>query len=109
MESDEKFITMKLFKNGNRFVAEIRNSAKKKPSVIGNVLKTTKKDKELHGVGIKSIEAAVKRCNGCLDWSYDEKQRIFEANVVLIVPSQKSKDEKEENCQSKENMEYSTN
>ncbi len=87
IHSEKPFIYFHSSFNNKRFsVVEIENSSEVEPKVLDGKLKTHKDNKEMHGIGIKSIQKTLKKYNGLLDWSYDEKQKIFHASVIIEVP-----------------------
>lgn len=83
-ESGEKKICLGITTKNNSFVVvKISNSSDKMPVVINSVLQTTKENERLHGIGISSIKKVIKKYDGMLDWSYDERQKSFSTTVVL--------------------------
>ncbi|HBB28497.1 MAG TPA: ATP-binding protein, partial [Clostridiales bacterium] len=44
---------------------------------------TTKKDENNHGFGLNSVQNAIKKYNGLLDITYDEK--LFLVNILLYT------------------------
>lgn len=83
-ESDEKKIFLNVRQINESFVViKINNSSDKKPVVINSKLKTTKENDKLHGIGMSSIKKVVKKYEGVLNWSYDEKNKMFNTTVVL--------------------------
>lgn len=66
-------------------IIKIQNSCDKSPTTLNKKLLTGKKEKELHGFGVESITRAVKHYDGVLDWSYDEKNKIFELTIAIPI------------------------
>lgn len=62
---------------------EISNPAQNNPIDEEGKLKTTKADKENHGLGIKSIKATVEKYKGILNYEYNDG--IFTLNIMLPV------------------------
>ncbi len=61
----------------------ITNSCDLAPKSSNNHLITTKTDKKIHGVGIKSVIKTLKKYNGDYDWRYDSLNKTF-TSIVMI-------------------------
>ena len=61
----------------------ITNSCDIAPKSSNNHLLTTKTDKKIHGVGIKSVIKTLKKYNGDYDWRYDSLNKTF-TSIVMI-------------------------
>lgn len=61
----------------------MENTADKKPLVIDGKLRTHKKNKDLHGIGMNSIRRTLTRYDASLDWSYNADNKIFSVTIVL--------------------------
>lgn len=48
---------------------------------------TTKKDKTLHGIGIRSVKMAAKKYNGSVEFTPDEASKTFSVSVTLYQPN----------------------
>lgn len=81
-DSVEKRIELTINKVNGFDIITCTNSCDKKPQAIGKMLKSTKTDDGLHGLGVKSIRRIVKKYNGDFEWSYDENTKEF---VVCIA------------------------
>lgn len=46
-------------------------------------LETTKKDKNMHGIGLRSIEKIVSSKNGKINYSYDTNKKIFVTTIFI--------------------------
>ncbi len=87
IQSEQPFIYFHSYMNNKRFtVIEIENSSETVPEVIEGKLKTQKENKEMHGIGIKSIQKTLSKYNGLLDWHYDEERKVFRASVIIGFP-----------------------
>ncbi len=64
-------------------VIKIENNCDIPPKVSDNLLITGKADTEMHGVGMKSIEASVKNYQGNISWSYDEERHFFQTVIMF--------------------------
>ena len=80
-QSTEKKITLNTAKVNTYDSLTVINSCDIPPD---KELKTTKKNKQLHGLGIKSIQKAVKKYDGELAWKYEENNKRFKATVILL-------------------------
>lgn len=80
--SDERFITLETdFRNGYSVIIA-RNSCPENIKLTVNELpKTTKKNKQLHGFGLKSVLNTVKKYNGDID--FDCENKVFLATAML--------------------------
>lgn len=59
----------------------LQNSCLKAPSANGEKLLTNKKEKEIHGYGMKSVERAVEKYKGQLMWGYETGQ--FKISILI--------------------------
>lgn len=66
----------------------ITNSCDVEPKSINEKLLTTKKDKRLHGIGLKSVMKTLKEYSGDYDWEYDSQNKIF-TSIVMLSNSKK--------------------
>ena len=90
-ESEKKEIYVDLYTVNNSFSAvRVENYAEKEPIVLDGLLRTQKKNTDIHGIGIKSINNSLKKYNSQLTWSYDKSKKFFRALVLIHIP--KSKD-----------------
>ena len=65
-------------------VVTITNSCDTPPKIKGNDLETTKKNKNIHGLGIKSIQKVLKQYNGDCQFEYNENKREFTLIIFLL-------------------------
>lgn len=81
--TDEKYIDLKVrYKRGAMFI-DIKNSydgviVKRKNRIV-----TKKQNKNLHGIGLKSVEAAVNNYNGTMKLDFNEKE--FKVSIMLYI------------------------
>ncbi len=61
----------------------VTNSCDIFPKTSNNKLITTKDDKKLHGIGLKSVAKTLAKYNGDYDWEYDNQNKVFTATVML--------------------------
>jgi sensor histidine kinase regulating citrate/malate metabolism len=82
--SNEKYISIKTNKINTYDSLIVTNSCDTAPSTINNELKTTKKDKKMHGIGMKSVLKTLKKYDGDLEWEYDEINKQFITTIILL-------------------------
>ncbi len=88
-QSQEKRISFSLYSRSKRYDALVlENSCDVAPIIEGSQLKTTKPEKRLHGLGLKSVLKVVEKYSGMYDWEYDEKRKIFK--TVIAFPKTNS-------------------
>lgn len=88
-KADNKEIYVDLYTVNDAYAAvRIENYTDKEPVVLDGVLSTQKQDAELHGMGIKSINNALKKYNSELSWSYDKEKKFFRALALIHIPSE---------------------
>ena len=61
------------------------NSCDTAPDTKNGELITTKKNKEAHGLGTKSIKKIVDKYDGELDWEYDENAKQFKFTILIPI------------------------
>lgn len=82
--SAEKQIELIIDNRNEKYILfNIINSSDTEPKTIGNFYISTKRNKNLHGIGLKSISRIVKRYSGNLDCNYNNSKKIFETSIVL--------------------------
>lgn len=78
---ENRFIQILIEFSKGCLIIYTRNTYDSHLNITNGKLNTTKSNKKLHGIGLKSIETAVQKYNGLLDISYNEK--IFETSILL--------------------------
>ncbi|NLW40963.1 MAG: GHKL domain-containing protein [Tissierellia bacterium] len=78
---DKRYIDLKINPYKDYLFIEILNPSSINPIGEDGKLKTTKKDKENHGFGMKSIEAVVEKYKGILHYEYNDGKFIL--NIML--------------------------
>lgn len=87
-KSYNAFIQITIFSKNNVYDGLIiKNSCSVPPVTDNKELKTRKSDKSHHGLGIKSINKIVKKYGAVYDWKYDEKQKVFETEIIFMKKS----------------------
>lgn len=83
-QSAEKVIFIDLYTiNKTYSVAKVENSADTEPIILNGIFQTQKLKYELHGIGIKSINNALKQYGSKLRCEYDKEKKFFRS-IVLI-------------------------
>ncbi len=59
------------------------NSCDTPPQAIGKILRTTKNDNGVHGLGVRSIKSIVKKYKGDFEWNYNEEENNFTAYIAF--------------------------
>lgn len=76
-----RFLNLTMRRINDMLIIKVENGCEEAPLLKNGMLQTSKKNKELHGWGIKSVLAATERYDGTLDTVYDNK--VFQAVVTL--------------------------
>ncbi len=84
-KSEEKKIDLSINNVSGHDMLTCVNSSDEKPVVSSGTLKTTKKDKKFHGIGIKSIKRVVDKYDGEHEWEYDEEKKEFSTYIMFGV------------------------
>ena len=86
-QAEKKEIFVDLYTVNDSFSAvKIENYAVKEPVILDGVLRTQKKNTDIHGIGIKSINTALKKYNSELTWSFDKEKKFFRASALIHIP-----------------------
>lgn len=72
--TDEKRISLDIHKNASYLIILVSNSIKSSVLKNNENLETSKSNKELHGIGIKSIKNIVKKHNGMIQFYEEENE-----------------------------------
>ncbi len=83
-KSENREISLSIDYRNTYDVLIITNSCDVSPTTSHEKLLTTKSDKKLHGIGIKSVMKTLKKYNGDYDWEYDQQNKVFTSTVMLI-------------------------
>ncbi len=82
-KSEKREITLSTDYRNTYDVLIVTNSCDTAPKTSNNKLITTKTDKKLHGIGLKSVAKTLQKYNGDYDWEYDEQNKVFTATVMM--------------------------
>ena len=83
-ENKKMLIQITNVMNSYRKISVI-NSCDTAPDTKNGELVTTKKNKETHGLGTKSIKKIVDKYDGELDWEYDENAKQFKFTILIPI------------------------
>lgn len=82
--AERKEIYVDLYTVNNSYSAvKVENYTDKEPVILNGVLRTQKKNADTHGIGIKSINNALKKYNSELTWAYDKANKFFQSLVLI--------------------------
>ncbi len=85
VNSGAKYIYLEITKVlGSYHKIIVKNSSDKPPKTHHDKLISTKKNKELHGYGTKSIQNVVNKYNGELQWEYNNQSKEFK--LIILIP-----------------------
>ena len=87
-KSADKTITLETDYRNSYEILIITNSSDVPPAFWGESLVTSKKDKRVHGIGVKSVKKSLKNYSGGLDCEYDEPSKTFSVTVMIYNPEQ---------------------
>lgn len=82
-KSENKYISLTTKKVNTYDSVVITNSCDTSPQSVNRELKTTKNDKNSHGLGIKSVMKILKKYKGDLEWEYDSEKKQFITTIIL--------------------------
>lgn len=86
-ESTEKYLFISIRAKQGILYVKIANSYSGALHKKGKKLVTSKKNKQLHGIGLENVERIVNEQNGEIEIGWDEK--LFYANVMLFLENLK--------------------
>lgn len=81
--SESKKISLRTNKVNTYDSIIITNSCDTPPQSVNRELKTTKKDKKSHGLGLKSVMKVLKKYKGDLEWEYNSEDKQFTTTIIL--------------------------
>lgn len=85
--SNEKDIFLDMYTVNSAYTAiKLENSADCEPIAVGGFLRTQKNNSDIHGLGVRSINNALKKYGSKMDWSYDKNNKIFRTIILFSVP-----------------------
>lgn len=79
--SKKGYICFQLKLNKNSIYINVENSHSNNFNKEKGKLTTTKEDKKMHGIGLKSVESVVEKYEGVMDVSYDDVK--FDVTIII--------------------------
>ena len=83
MDSEEKQLSLETTVRNGYSVLVIVNTCDKPPQAHGDQLVTTKQNKEIHGLGLRSVSKTLAKYQGDFQWEYDEVRHLFTMTVMI--------------------------
>lgn len=80
---EKKIFSLKISFNSNIIFIHMRNTYDGNEKKSGKCFITTKEDKCLHGIGLKSVEKILKKYNGTLSCFTNKKSNVFVTEAML--------------------------
>ena len=81
--SKEKYIRLETGRHNAYQILTIRNSSDAAPQTEGDSLISSKKNKEYHGFGLKSVAQVLQKYQGDFDWNYDSATSQFAVTAMI--------------------------
>ena len=81
--SKEKYIRLETGLHNAYQILTIRNSSDTAPQTEGDSLISSKKNKEYHGFGLKSVAQVLQKYQGDFDWNYDSATSQFAVTAMI--------------------------
>jgi len=81
--SEAKRICLETSRHNAYQILTIRNSSDLSPHTEGESLISSKKDKDYHGFGLKSVAQTLQKYQGDYDWNYDPEKRLFTITAMI--------------------------
>ena len=82
IKGKERRIEIVIKQNDCATLIDVTNTYNGEVKIIDNHLKSDKKDKVLHGIGIESVRTAVEKYNGVFEYTWCKD--IFKVNISLF-------------------------
>lgn len=83
VSKSKPFIDYKVYKSSNYLIISVANTFNKKPKIINNTIKSTKKDFINHGYGIENVKLALQHYNGNYQLRIEDDMFIFDVIIPL--------------------------
>lgn len=93
-QTNDRWIHLKMEYTKGRLLIKMSNSYSGKINSAGNKIVTSKKDASNHGMGIKSVERVVKKFDGEMELSHNDK--AFEVMLLMYLTSQEKEKKRPE-------------
>lgn len=80
---DEKYVNLSIRYQPSNLIILLRNSFDGKVNVKNDVFDTTKSNRQLHGIGLRSIESTIQKYHGEMLVEYNDRE--FYTKMILIT------------------------
>lgn len=88
--SENAFISLNIYSKNDKYdILLIKNKSDAKPNTEKGRLITSKKNKEFHGLGLKSVKKTAKKYNALFDWEYDDNSKTFQTELAFPKKNEK--------------------
>lgn len=92
MLSENRKMFLQIYMMNDKFIViNLENSADKEPVIEDGKLASRKKDKDNHGIGMKSIKKALETYNGQLQWDYESNRHVFNTTILISMKRNNAK------------------
>ena len=81
--SSAKLVSLNTVHRNFYSVIILSNSCDIPPKQLGNRLISTKSDAGIHGLGLKSVEKAIRKYQGDYEWEYAPENKLFTVTVMV--------------------------
>lgn len=82
-KSKERKVRFSLSVTDSAYIISLVNSCDEPPARRGDKFITSKKERDLHGFGTKSVERIIKKYGGSYECDYDEQNKLFKFITVF--------------------------
>lgn len=91
-QTTKRFLNIKssLNKDNSWLTVEISNSFIGKKNISNEIPKSTKKNSEIHGIGLSVVSETIKKLNGIITINADVQEQIFAIKILLPIHIKKS-------------------
>jgi len=83
--TDGKIIKLLVKKESNKIIISLRNRVNKKVAIINNKIETTKADKSIHGIGLRSVELTLEKYGSSYELYCDDSW--FQFTAIIYDPN----------------------
>ena len=78
---NERFISLSVTQKHGYLSVQISNAVSEKVKIRNNEIFTTKRNKEIHGIGLQSVKEITEKYDGTI--SFEQKENVFTVIVML--------------------------
>lgn len=81
-------VLIDLYRKSNYVIFKVENSIRANSNIEFNSGKSTKKDKENHGIGLQVIESICKKYQGSYHYKVNMKTKMITCTAILMIPGE---------------------